>query len=213
MLSRKPILVTADHEVRQELAALGLTEEFVTTVARASAAGKADALEIDPVSTPGTFAYIMGVRSKRMQLLARGWDIGRPGNVEATVNHELGIQLYFQNVDMACTERIPHAISGKGSGARDLIHAGIQGHLFERDNSKQTQQRGVAPLVWVICVSTAGKKLRAEVSRPEVFEGDQYERFQKRIFVVDEDWDPKPAITKRDDDSGTDDYEVRIAKK
>lgn len=214
MLNPKPIIVTAEHEVRQELRALGMTQEFVIAVAKAVSAGKADALAVDPLSTPGTFGYIKGVRTIRLSLLPLGWRISRVGNVESTVSDVLGIQLCFQNVDMACTDRNPQAISGKGSGSRGLINAGQQGELFARAEDKTKQIRGVVPLVWVICVSTEGKKLRAEVSCPQVFEGDQFSGFSKRIFVVDEDLNPTPDTDiKPDDDSGTDQYEVRIAKK
>jgi hypothetical protein len=90
--------------------------DIVTSIARKAAAAKAEALEIDPSSTPGTLAYINGVRAIRMDLLPLGWRLSRTGNVEATVNDKLGIQICFQNVDIACTEQNPQAISGKGAG-------------------------------------------------------------------------------------------------
>ena len=71
-------------------------------------------------------AYINGVRAIRMDLLPLGWRLSRTGNVEATVNDKLGIQICFQNVDIACTEQNPQAISGKGAGSRKLIQNGVQ---------------------------------------------------------------------------------------
>ncbi|WP_454903338.1 hypothetical protein [Variovorax gossypii] len=213
MLNRKPILISDQWQVRQELRALGLTPNIVTQVAKASAAAKAEALEVDPCSTPGTLAYIKGVRQIRLELVPEGWVISRAGNVESTVNHVLGIQLCFQSVDMACTERDPQAISGKGSGSRKLIHAGQQGELFEAPQVATATPSGAVPTVWVLCVSTEEKKLRAEVSCPEIFEGTQFDGFSKRIFVVDEDLDPSPRDAKRPDDGDSGDFEVRIAKK
>ena len=213
MLDRKPILINEQWQVRQELHALGLTAEIVTEVARASAAAKAEALEIDPCSTPGTLAYIKGVRQIRLELLPQGWLVSRAGNVESTVNHALGIQLCFQNVDMACTDRDPLAISGKGAGSRKLILDGRQAELFETPQKSAPLPTGTVPTVWVLCVSTEAKKLRAEVSCPEVFEGAQFEGFSKRIFVVDEDLDPTPADTQHPDGGDSGDFEVRIAKK
>lgn len=73
---------------------------------------------------------------------------------------------------------------------------------------------GCAPTVWAVCVSADSKRLRAEVSCPEAFEGNQFEGFSKRIWVVDEDLEPTPGnIGQPDDGSGPVEHEVRIAKK
>lgn len=204
-----------DPDVREQLTALGLTPEIVGTVARMVAAAKAEALEIDPANSAGQRAYMMGVRAKRLMLLPLGWRMSRSGGVEATVNDELGIQMCYQTVDIACNEQEPRAISGKGSGSRKLIQDGQQGELFERDVPESPVPLGVAPKVWVICVSTDAKKLRAEVSCPDAFEGDQFEGFSTRIFVVDEDLDAQPVggDRKPDDSGDAGDFEVRIAKK
>lgn len=204
---------SAESEVREQLAALGITPEIVANVARMVAGAKAEALEIDPANSPGQRAYMMGVRAKRLTLLPLGWRMSRAGGVEATVNDELGIQICYQSVDMACTDYEPRAISGKGAGSRKLIQDG-QGELFERDAPGSPVPLGATPKVWVICVSTDLKKLRAEVSCPEAFEGDQFEGFSTRIFVVDEDLEFQPAGDKKPDNDGdAADFEVRIAKK
>ena len=151
------------------------------------------------------------MRTIRLQLLPLGWRLSRAGNVESTVNDELGIQLCFQNVDRACDECEPEAISGKGSGSRNLINAGQQ-QLWDVDEKGSTL--GTSPMVWVICVSTDSKRLKAEVSCPDVFTGNQFEGFSKRILVVDESFEPDPVTRQRDDDDASSvDLEVRIAKK
>lgn len=209
----KPVVINEGFQVRQELRALGLTPDIVRSIARKAAAAKAEALEIDPSSTPGTLAYIKGVRAIRMELMPRGWRMSRTGNVESTVNDERGIQICFQNVDVACTERHPQAISGKGAGSRKLIHDG-QAELFDREAPEAVDAIGSAPTVWVVCVSVDGQKLRAEVSCPEAFEGNQFEGFSKRIWVVDEDLAPTPDnLGRPNDGSGPVEHEVRIAKK
>lgn len=221
MRNLAPVVVSDAWEVRNDLRTLGLSVEAVIDIARQAAAAKAEALPVDPCSAPGTFAYIRGVRAIRLHLLLEGWRMSRSGNVESTVNDELGVQLVFQNVDMACGERDPQAISGKGSGSRKLIESGQQGELFSQakaaTRASESQKRtalGVVPTVWVLCVSTEGKKLRAEVSCPKAFEGDQFEGFSKRIFVVDEDLDPEVREeTPMTDDGGSGEFEVRIAKK
>ncbi len=213
MIQQTPIVINEDFSVHQELHTLGLTVDIVTSIARKAAAAKAEALEIDPSSTPGTLAYINGVRAIRMDLLPLGWRLSRTGNVEATVNDKLGIQICFQNVDIACTEQNPQAISGKGAGSRKLIQNG-QAELFDRDAPEAVDAIGSAPTVWAVCVSADSKRLRAEVSCPEAFEGNQFEGFSKRIWVVDEDLEPTPGnIGQPDDGSGPVEHEVRIAKK
>jgi hypothetical protein len=213
MIHQKPVVVSESFKVQQELRSLGLTMEMITTIARMSAAAKAEALEIDPSSTPGTLAYIKGVRAIRLALLPLDWRLSRTDNVESTVNDKLGIQICFQNVDVACTEQHPQAISGKGAGSRKLIHDG-QVELFERDDPVATDAVGSTPTVWFVCVSTDSKKLRAEVSCPETFEGNQFEGFSKRIFVVDEDINPAAfSVDQPDEGSGLMEYEVHIARK
>lgn len=213
MIQQTPIVINEGFSIHQELRSLGLTVDIVTSIARKAAAAKAEALEIDPSSTPGTLAYINGVRATRMELLPLGWRLSRTGNVEATVNDKLGIQICFQNVDIACTGQTPQAISGKGAGSRKLIQSG-QTELFDRKAPEAVDAIGSAPTVWVVCVSADSKRLRAEVSCPEAFEGNQFEGFSKRIWVVDEDLEPTPGnIGQPDDGSGPVEHEVRIAKK
>lgn len=207
-----PVVVSEPWSVRQELRALGLTPDMILDVARQVAGAKAEALPIDPCSAPGTFAYIRGVRVLRLHLLPEGWRVSRTGNVESTVHDELGIQLIFQNVDAACEEQDPQAISGKGAGSRKLIESGQQ-ELFTRTVVPLNLALGVTPTVWVVCVSVSEKQLKAEVSCPKVFQGDQFEGFSKRIFVVAEDLDPSIKQDSIDDENEAGDFEVRIEKK
>ena len=63
-------------------------------------------------------------------------------------------------------------------------------------------------------MSADGNRLKAEVSCPEVFKGNQFEGFSKRILVVDESFEPGPTMDQRDDDDNDSaDFEVHIAKK
>lgn len=214
MSQLNPIVVNEGSHVKRALKALGLTVEIVASIAQQAAAAKAEALEVDPSSTPGTFAYIKGVRAIRLALIPLGWELSRAGNVESTVNHKLGIQICFQNVDIACTDHHPQAISGKGAGSRKLIQDGRQGELFGRQASATEDRYGKVPTVWVICVSTGAGRLRAEVSCPEAFEGNQFDGFSKRLWIVDEELEPTPgSLDQRDDGDSQVDDEVRIAKK
>lgn len=205
-----PVMVTAPWQVDQMLREIGLTRAIVREIALAAAGARADALAVDPSGTPGMLSYIHGVRTTRLQLVPSGWKVSREGHVESTVNHKLGVQLCFQNVDRACGDREPQAISSKGSSSRELVKSG-QMDLFDA-REKSAGQFGRVPTVWLICVSTDNESIRAEVSCPKIFEGDQFEGFVRRLFVVDESIAPKP--TRRDDsDDGDLDLDVPISKK
>lgn len=211
----KPEIIIKDGvAVRHELAELGLTPEIIHMIGDAAATAKTDTMAVEPLNAPGTNAYNKGVAAKRLALLPLGWRMSHSRGIEATVNDKMGIQLVFQNVDVACTDRDPQAISEKGSGSRKLVYDG-QKELFARAEGKREQVLGAALRVWLICVSTSGKKLRVEVSCPLLFEGNQFEGFAKRIFVVDQDYDPTPRARINPDNHGdsSGDFEVKIVKK
>ena len=206
-----PVVVTIPWQVDQALREIGLTRDIVNAVAVAAAGARADALAVDPNGAPGTLSYIHGVRSTRLQLLPLGWEMSKAGNVESTVNHSLGIQLIFQNVHRACGANDPEAISGKGPASRNLVKCG-QMSLFTSPEDMKVRPIGESPTVWMICVSADDASFRAEVSCPEIFEGDQFDGFVRRLFVVDESFDPKPTPRRdSDDDDGL--LDVAVTKK
>jgi len=205
-----PVIATAAWEVDQGLRELGVTREIVREIAIAAAGARAEALAVDPCSTAGTLSYIYGVRTIRLKLLPLGWKEARDGNVETTVNHELGVQLVFQNVHLACAESDPEAISGKGSASRKLVNSG-QLEMFEKPAEGTV---GRNPVVWMICVSVDDdNSVRAEVSCPEAFEGNQFDGFKRRLFVVDESFEPVPSKRQDFDDDGDLRFDIPVTKK
>ncbi|KXS54736.1 MAG: hypothetical protein AWU57_867 [Marinobacter sp. T13-3] len=207
-----PIIVDDEATAEQDLAAIGLSAGLIRKVALAAAAGRAESLRVDPVSAPGQLAYIYGVRELRLGLEREGWRINRDGNVEATVNNDLGIQLFFQNVDIACSKRTPQAISKKGKASRDLIAASQTDMFSELSDEIGENVHGTIPAVWIVCVSSDGQSVRAEVSCPKQFEGSQFEDFHHRIFVLNESFEP--SFEPNEADSNTfDDFDVNISRK
>ena len=216
MLNQSIKVVRKGYEVDSALEAIGLSRAIVEKVARAAAVGRSEALLVDPASAGGLFSYIYGVRAIRTELLQRNWRMSRQGNVESTVNDELGIQVCFQNVDAACDEdRCPQAISLKGAGSRRLVAAG-QGELFDVSAVRDVGGVGAAPTVWVICVSVDESSMCAEVSCPKTFDGPQYEDFHHRIFAFEEHFDPTVTHADSDldlDSDGDMDFDVQISRK
>lgn len=221
---RQVLVISEPLDVEQEISQLGLKLSIAHQVARAAAAARASALDIDVAFTPGMLSHIHGNRHLRLQLLPQGWRKGRFNNVESVINDELGIQIIFQNVDLACDHNhSPQAISGKGAGSRQLVQAGLQGELWEKpvnppmDVNQENSKKGVTPVVWMFCVSNNGSRLRAELSKPDNFEGDQFKDFSKRIFVLDEESGAEPDISIRpssnDDGDSELDFEVNVVRK
>jgi hypothetical protein len=205
-------VVQVPYEVDRELRALGLSRELVEEVAHRAAAARAEALPTHPVGFGGFNSYAQGTHAIRMRLLASGWKMRRDGNVEGTLSPDGKVLLVFQNVDRACAQRDPEAISGKGTASRKLVQAG-QGLLFPESLSAVEEAAGAT--VWLLCVSADDYSVRAEVSCPKSFEGTQFDGFTTRLCVVDQTFEPGP-VTGADDldgDSGDDSFDVVISKK
>jgi hypothetical protein len=213
MLNTAPLIIHDTQDVETALSKIGLSRDIVVEIARSAAAARAESLPVDPSGTPGTLSYIYGVRALRLNLLKHGWRENRQGNVESTVNDEVNVQLFFQNVDVACNHfKNPRAISRKGAASRSLVEAG-QYELFDQTNDVfKDEVFGKVPTVWVVCVSVEGFSVRAEVSCPKIFEGCQFEDFHQRIFVLDEEFEPT-TDPHRDSDDGYEDFDVEISKK
>jgi hypothetical protein len=220
----KTIVVLEPVEAEQEIAQLGLKLPMAHKIARAAAAARASTLDIDVAFAPGMLSYIYGTRQLRLELLPYDWRQARFNNVESVINDKLGIQIIFQNVDVACDEdHSPLAISGKGAGSRQLVQEGLQGELFERalhsqsDLNQTDNKIGVMPVVWAFCVSNDGTRLCAELSKPDNFEGGQFGKFSTRIFLLDEESGPEPDVEKRrasdDDVESAIDVEVKVVRK
>lgn len=216
---RQVAVINEPSDAEQEVSKLGLKLSIAQKVARSAAAGRASALDVDVAFTPGMLSHIHGNRHLRLQLLPHGWRKGRFNNVESVINDELGIQIIFQNVDIACDpSHSPQAISGKGAGSRQLVRAGLQGELWESpvnppaDVNQAASKNGVTPVVWMFCVSNDGKRLRAELSKPDNFEGDQFTEFSKRIFVLDEESGAEPDISVRpsSNNDGDSEFDVEV---
>jgi hypothetical protein len=212
--SVSPLVVNAPWQVNQQLTELGLSRDLVRDIAMAASAARADSLAVDPSFTPGMLSFIHGVRAMRLRLLPLGWRISRTGNVESTVNDRYNVQLFFQNVDRACGTADPVAVSGKGAAARNLVKAG-QLDMFadEFESAGADEFVGKTPTVWMVCVSSDDESVRAEVSCPDVFNGNHFEGFKKRIFVIDESRAPDPSRRTSPNSEPAFDVEIAVTKK
>lgn len=186
MLSAK--IFAVDWDVDQRLIPFGVMRSELLTIVRAVVAARADAVEDDPLTAEGQFAYIFGTRGTRRVFCAKGYLRHRHENIESVRHPDRPLKIVYQSVDLAGSHsHTPKAISGKGSGSDRVIDA-AQGSLFPSED----KPRVVAQIdtgIWYFCVSVHGDDVRAELSLPIGIANGNFEGFIERIFVVrDGEW-------------------------
>jgi len=197
------------HEIIGKLSEFGVTKKELIAVALQAAAARNNTTPFHPINAPGTYSYMEGVAALRAVFLTKeGWDMDRPSNIEAVTNKESNLTILFQNVDHACGKSCPQAISGKGEGTKKFIEnptAYLFDYMTEEDQLKENQN------VWVLCVSSNGDELRAELSLPRSIEGQQFSSFKERIFIITGDeWGPDDAEAGLPDNQ---EFDIQITRK
>jgi hypothetical protein len=174
-------------EVDRRLQGFGVTREELIRIVREVVAARADAVEDDPVTAGGLFAYIYGTRHLRGVFRQKKWLRHRQENIEAVKHPGKDLRIVYQSVDLATSWiHNPRAISGKGSGADRAIDL-AQGSLFtdeELNRLNPTTIEAINTGVWFFCVSVDGEDVRAELSLPASIEGRNFKDFIERIFIV-----------------------------
>ncbi len=182
-----PLIYKEDWEIDPRLVPFGATRPELVEVARAVVAARADAVENDPATAEGQFAYIFGTRSTRTLWRRKGWLLHREENIESVKHPKLDWKIVYQSVDIAASiPNSPRAVSGKGSGADRLIDMG-QGALFTPEQLAAGNASKFTPLnsgVWFYCVSVDGDDVRAELSLPVGVSGNNFDGFIERIFII-----------------------------
>lgn len=167
MLATK--IYAADIEVADRLAPFGATREEFFPVIQAIVGARADAVDEDPLSAAGQFAYIYGTRHIRGLFRPKKWVIRRDQNIEGVRHPDRDWMIVYQSVDQAAAEfHSPRAISGKGAAADRIIDL-AQGSLFSRVDLERLNPIKIEPIntgVWFFCVSVDGEDACAELSLP-----------------------------------------------
>ena len=177
------LIVQDDRSISARLRELfdASLDEMIRIVIEAAGA-KADSVDDDPVTAPGTFAYIYGTRAIRRTFRAKGWEIDRTNGVESVFHPERGLKMVFQNADLAAVEtQEPRAISEKGNASERAVRLG-QRWLFPEMEMIEVS-RATANL-WYLFVSIEGMDIRAELSRPRSIADGQFAGFHERIFIL-----------------------------
>lgn len=186
-------IIRDEWAVRARLRDLfGVTLEDVHPIVREVVGARADAVENDPINTPGSFAYIHGTRNLRSLLRSKGWLLYRKDNMELVRHPDRMLMAGYQNVDLAASEdHTPQAISSKGKAAQRAIEE-AQGSFMDKLDQPQTGQTPPPILagLWHFCVSVSGNDVRAEISLSTKLIGGNFEGFVERIFLLQKgEWD------------------------
>jgi len=186
------------HEVDARLVPFGVSRKELIEVVRGVVAARADAVENDPMTAEGLFAYIYGTRFLRSLFRTKGWLLHRENSIESVSHPERLQRIIYQSVDLAASRsQKPQAVSGKGS-ASDRIIAEAQGALFTEEEleaaARAPRFAGINAGVWYLCVSVNGEDVRAELSLPSAVEGGNFKDFIERIFIVGADEWPGLAV-------------------
>lgn len=204
-----------EWEVDARLAeTFGVTRDELIHVIREVVGARADAVENDPVSAAGLFAYIHGTRNVRALFRSRGWINESIDNMPLVKHPELGLLVGYQSVDLAASDfHSPKAISGKGAGAERAIDE-AQGWLFS-PSELEPDTRVDGPIsagLWHFCVSVDGEDVRAELSLSAGISGGNFKGFIERIFIVGKgEWDT--VRLKDREDGGAVEFEPVVLRK
>ena len=179
-----PRIYREEWEVDRRLLPFGVTQAELLEIVRGVVAARADAVEDDPLTAEGQFAYIYGTRHTRALFRSKGYLRHRKENIEAVRHPDRALSIVYQSVHLAsCDDCDPRAISGKGAGADRVIDA-AQGSLVFPDEVVRRHQGGVNTGIWFFCVSVDGDDVRAELSLPTSVAGGNFDGFIERIFIV-----------------------------
>ena len=199
------------HQITEKLSKFGVTIKELQSIALDAVSARNEATPFHPINAPGTFSYHAGVASSRMLFVQKndGWEIARLNGIEAVINRGLNLTVVFQNVDRACGEHWPKAISEKREGSRKLVENPTRclWEYMEKEAKNEENQN-----VWFLCVSCSGEEVKMELSLPTSISDGQFSSFKERIFIItDNDW--LPSTNDTDDLSEDQDFDIEVTRK
>ncbi len=199
------------HQITEKLSKFGVTIKELQSIALDAVSARNEATPFHPINAPGTFSYHAGVASSRMLFVQKndGWEIARLNGIEAVINRGLNLTVVFQNVDRACGEHWPKAISEKREGSRKLVENPTRclWEYMEKEAKNEEKQN-----VWFLCVSCSGEEVKMELSLPTSISDGQFSSFKERIFIItDNDW--LPSTNDTDDLSEDQDFDIEVTRK
>ncbi|MEQ8296955.1 MAG: hypothetical protein RIB55_10770 [Nitratireductor sp.] len=205
-----------DWEVTERLRTVfDCSKDECINIVREVVGARADAVEDDPVTAGGQFAYIHGTRNVRGLFRSKGWVSYRRDNIEGVRHVSRDLKVIYQNVDLAAATRWPQPVSSKGAGSERLIDASCAS-LFSEEELRSlsgTHRGGHEAGIWYFCVSVDGEDVRAELSLPSGVANGRFSGFIERIFILRSgDWS-RYAIEDDFSGGGAAEFEPVVSRK
>jgi hypothetical protein len=176
-----------DGEIDPRLEPFGVTRNELIKTVLGVVGARADAVENDPASAEGQFAYIFGTRFLRSLFRTKGYLLYRRDNIEGVEHPDRPLKVVYQNVDSAALlDYKPRSLSTKGSGSDRAIDA-AQGNLFTEEelaSAHAVRFDKIDTGLWYFCVSVNSDDVRAELPLPTRIENGNFADFIERIFIV-----------------------------
>ena len=203
-------------DIDARLVPFGATRQEFWRVVAGVVGARADAVENDPATAEGQFAYIYGTRFLRSLLRTKGYLLFREDNIEGVQHPDRNLKIIYQSVDLAASWlHDPRPVSAKRSGSERIVDS-AQGALFTPEELSSTTTISIEPIntgVWYFCVSVDGDDVRAELSLPSSIENGAFGTFIERIFIVGGGEWGDLAIKLRPDDPPPAEFEPVVTRK
>lgn len=173
------VVLKAEHEVRNRLAELGLSEEILVHAVEVGYLAFSSCAENHPPQVPGFWAWGEAVRALREQLIPAGWTRCNDDNFPLTISPDGSLAIAVATADdvTGTIEGEPSTRSAKGSTTFEAVEANVLqltlNLRFEEveEQEKQQQEKQAAPLraTWFLLMHRAGHEVRCELSLPSTF--------------------------------------------
>jgi hypothetical protein len=166
------------------------TPEQWIEIVKASVSARARCTDDNAVSAPGYYAWEAATTRARQMFRREGWDKVVDEGVELIVNHELKKMVAVMNTDDGTSnlDKSPKNRTIKGSATSKVVDLNRQGELFKPSEVGPHVERPYS--LYYICIFDDGKRVRAELSKPSVYNSGYVIDFSERIFILgDGEWE------------------------
>ncbi|SRR6266404_2099817 len=214
-------VTTLASDVRQELAALGLTSETVIEALLAGETERALCTPNDPPCFHGIVAWARSLRRFREVLLSKNWTKDDTGNFSTVVNPDKTLAISVATgdnetgiYDPARPYASPRLKYPKGNMTRQAVDRNwMYLYLFpDMEAEAKTKAKEIEAaekrITWMLVRRRENDKLFAELSLPAEFNSGHVERWRHRILIGPLDLDP--LVTTGDGESGDDAGDIAI---
>jgi hypothetical protein len=196
---------------RRLLQRFNSTPEQWIEVIKAAVGARARCTEDNAASAPGYYAWEAATARARQMFRREGWDKAVDEGLELIVNHGLKVMIAVMNTDdgTADLDKSPKNRTIKGSATAKVVDLNKQGELFK---PHEVSPRAEPPYsLYYLCIFDDGKRVRAELSKPSVYNAGYVIDFSERIFILrDGDWE-KVVLSPLD--SPADDVVIDVRRK